>query len=80
MTSSNRTPLTILGIEVGTHNGWDEHGSFALIVYDFQPSSLWKNKIPAGDLVIDYDKGVLHLHDDIEGRVTTSMKILEVLK
>lgn len=69
--------VKILGVEVGKASGWDEVDLLGLQFYDFVP--LEGFSIPAGDISVHYDSGIIGLYDK-EGKDIGKLRILDVIK
>lgn len=50
-------PLKILGIEIGTFEGWDQVDETTYHHYSFVPNSQFEKVLPAGDLSFDWVEG-----------------------
>lgn len=71
--------LKLLGIEVGTHDGWDDVGEpGAFVILDFIPNDAFKGKIDPGTFLVNYDEGLLQYSGD-DGKLVKSIRITDAL-
>lgn len=73
---SNRFNVQILGVTIGTADGWDEMDIPYIQFYNFESVV---NAIPSADcIVIAYDTGKLGTYND--GQTTNTYDLLPILK
>lgn len=75
----SRHTLKVLGIEIGTHEGWDQVGDESEIYFKFEPNERHKD-LPSGDLVFDWLKGTLAIWSDDGCRENWVMHVFSLLK
>lgn len=75
--TGERMPVEVMGLTLGTADGWDDHGDFMLQYYDFQPDITIFGLEP-GDLVFSFTKGVIERYDDA-GEVAMRVDMLDTL-
>lgn len=71
-----RVDWTVLGRVIGTATGWDQADTFVMMLYEFEPAD--DVDLLAGDINIDFEKGVVEAFDD-EGNVTSTKDIVLAL-
>ena len=74
-----REHLSILGRNIGTHDGWDQIDTEIFIFYKFEPFENVKTILPPGDLSVNYDGGYFEYHD-AEGNPTEMVDLIDTLK
>ncbi len=60
--TDDRLPAVVFGVTIGTCTGWDQVDDWAIVLYEFEPDK--DNGIPAGDLTVDYERGLFQIFDD----------------
>ena len=68
--------LKLVGITIGTHDGWDQSGDTSFTFYNFKSSIV--NLEDADYLDFNWETGVLKSYDD-NGNIIWSCNLLEVL-
>jgi hypothetical protein len=76
---NDRTDANICGRHIGTHIGWDQHDTFALIFYKLEPTeqALAAGLVP-GDVSFDLDDGLIKQYN-AKGNVTYVADLVQVL-
>lgn len=74
---SDRFDVQVLGVTIGTADGWDEAGIPCLNFYNFQPSIVGLE--PAECILLEYATGKLEAYNG-EGEVAYSKDLLPLLK
>lgn len=62
---SERIPVVVLGVTIGTASGWDQSGDFGAVFYDFQPRT-GLTCLRSGDINIDEEHGFHYYNDSDE--------------
>lgn len=72
-----KSDAVVLGRKIGTFEDWDDLETNAMVLYGFEP--LAGVNIPAGDINILYDEGIVEVCDD-QGETTFSADIVQIVK
>lgn len=74
---TDRIEVEVLGIELGTAEGWDDHGDFMLQFYDFIPHE--GVPIQPGDICFAFNKGVAEYYHPETGAVVGSLNLIDLM-
>lgn len=70
--------LKLVGIIIGTHDGWDQSGDTSFTFYSFKSSI--DNLEDADYLDFNWETGVLKSYDDDDGNIIWSRSLLSVVE
>lgn len=75
---STKHDCTVCGRAIGRISGWDQSGSFELMLYDFEPAS--GVNIPKGTAVsFNFEDGTIQSFDD-RGEVIWKADLIDTIK
>ena len=79
MPKRNRDEAEIMGMVIGTCDGWDIVDTLNVVFYDYQPSREFSRWLPAGDVNFDFNKGAIDYFSE-DGTLIRTFNMVEVLK
>lgn len=79
MAKKQRDEAEIMGVSLGTCDGWDMVDTLNVVFYDYQPNENLSRWLPAGDVNFDFSLGRIEYFDD-DGGLIRSLNMVEVLK
>jgi hypothetical protein len=74
---NERSRWVLLGRDIGSASGWDQHDTFVFGLYDFTPAE--GLGLPSGDVTIDVIAGTIGIHND-NGSLIESADLITALK
>lgn len=73
---SERLDWELMGRLIGTATGWDQHDTWIMMLYDFEP--LEGLALPSGDVTFDFERGTATTYND-DGVATDVVDFLDAI-
>lgn len=79
MPRRERDEAEVMGVVIGTCDGWDMVDTLNVVFYDYKSNPEFCRWLPDGDVNFDFNKGTIDYFDD-NGVLIRTFNMVEVLK